>query len=195
MSLTPREVLDLLLLAHCWLNEEQGELKPRRALMLLHALRQAGMMTEAERKKFVKDFKLMGLLVKEADTIRYNRGQKPRKPELNRRAGTSEQHLIVLVTPAKQLDYTLLLGGKGYFMLLTEKGEDYGRALEGQYASKLTKRDFVKAYNTARLSISQQMGAISRQESGRQSQGLPPTTSGRTIPAAPVSAEDWEWGN
>ena len=191
-----RQLLDLLLLGMTWLEEDRGGMIPRRASMVFHTIRYAGVMTESERRKISGNPRLITLGMSHMHVVR---GPKPRKKAVEELAGTTDKRLVVLGVGAAMLDYNRLFGRNGYHLLVSATGMDYANSRAAAYPV-LTKAKFLASWDPARMTLGRQISAAKRREGPPGQAGPASTTggnqqqdSGRAIPRATRTEDDWEW--
>jgi hypothetical protein len=189
-----RQLLDLLLLGLTWLEEDRGGLIPRRASMVFHTIRYAGVMTENQRRGISSNAKLITHSMPHMHIVR---GPKPRKRAVGELAGTTGKRLIVLGVGEAMLDYNRLFGRNGYHLLISSAGMDYANSRAAAYPI-LTRAKFLESWEPARMQLGRQIGAAKKQQGRGKSPaattgGGQQHESGRSIPRATRTEDDWEW--
>ncbi|HKX24460.1 MAG TPA: hypothetical protein VJM46_04425 [Candidatus Saccharimonadales bacterium] len=187
------QLLDLLLLGLTWLEEDRGGMVPRRASMVFHTVRYAGVMTERERRGISRNARLISLGMRHMEIVR---GPKPRKKAMQELIGTTDKRLVVLGVTETMLDYNRLFGTKGYHLLITETGMAYANSRAAAYPV-LSKTKFLESWEPARMQLGRQIKAAK----DREGQGGPAAVTsgssrsggGGSIPQARLTEEDWEW--
>lgn len=173
-----RQLLDLLLLGLTWLEEDRGDMTPRRASMVFHTMRFANVIGEGEQRKISSNTRLITLGMEEMHIERGAR--KPPKKRIEQLVSTTSQRLVVLAVSNTMLDYSRLFGRDGYYLLASVAGMDYANSRSGPYG--ITKADFLAAWEATRTQLGRQIGAAKR------ASGKPPETrreSARYRPSDP----------
>ena len=185
--LSPRELVDLLILGFSWLEREKPKTRLR-ASMVFYALYYCKQITEKERRAIALNTQVLELLYPLMH-IEFIEGKLNNK-KLRELALTSDKQLIMLVQPAGRVVNKKILGAQGYYFLLTEKGREKANELELPYEKRATPRQFIQAWEQARLQLGRRVAGMDKADreaaSGRGDGAL-------YIPPNSVSEKEWMW--
>ena len=188
---TPTEAVDLLVLCHLWISQYRGDTRPRRAAMFYRALVAAGFYTSQERRWLLSNDGCIAAVKSSCEVLEADR--RPRKRELQALAAASQKPFILIVMP-RGIDNRRIIGGDGYFMLLTARGEAMAHRLRRRYACRINYEAFVFGWDRALLRLGQQMANIqARDPKTRSLASVGSMGPDRPRLHAPVPPDDWDW--
>ena len=187
-GLNPGLARELLLLGMAFKVEEKDN-RPRRALMFFRAFWQAGVLDEKTRQMLMKDPDNIQRVLNDCHVLR--KATKPKRSELlGMTYDVGESFILVGPQPGQKLDMRRLLGGNGYFLMITEAGLDNAEEVVRVYASRITMPQFRDAWDWAW----QELGKAWPKMNDTKAKTLPDSSdSRREIPPAPVAPEEWDW--
>src|SRR6266496_2940111 len=142
----PEAVYHLLLLGLMYGREDRPEVLARLGNSIFHAIKRAGALTEAERKRLAINQELLALVHRHCEYKRSTR--RPPKSQVEQLIDTCTKELVVIVVPDEPPRSLKLLGPNGYELVLTNVGMERAMELEPHYEALLTLRAFQKGWKT-----------------------------------------------
>jgi hypothetical protein len=121
--------------------------------------------------------------------------RRPPKRQLEPRIGTSNKHLLTLVTDG-QVQYAKLFGGRGYQHIITAAGMDYARGIASEYAALLDQEKFLTAWRKFASQMRAKNAREPQRATGRPMGGgsvVEEEENVRITRDAPYGENDFEW--
>lgn len=195
--LTTEQLYDLFLLGMWRLRQEREDILTRTATSVLGAYVGASVITKSQREALTKDYKLVTLVMKNANLIKGDR--RPFKSKIVELIGELNEHLIVLITPEESTNFTKFFGKSKrkdnrdvYEFVITNSGIAHAASVESRYTDLVSPEKYFRGW----LAHKQRAAAAN---AGNTSKGGQVTSLGASdsavdyIPRAPYSESDFEF--